>query len=55
MWGINLYPAEFGTERFLEFDSVINIRPSRGNRTRSVEDPAVCAAIASIVDRLVAR
>jgi hypothetical protein len=34
LWGINLYPAEFGTARFVEFDSVIEIRPSQGNRTR---------------------
>ena len=32
LWGINLYPAEFGTARFIEFDSVINIRPRQGNR-----------------------
>ena len=25
--------AEFGTPRFIEFDSVINIRPRQGNRT----------------------
>ena len=34
LWGINLYPAQFGTPRFIEFDSVINIRPRQGNRTR---------------------
>ena len=53
LWGINLYPAEFGTPGFIEFDSVINIRPRRGNRTRSVDDAAVRAAVTSIVDRLV--
>lgn len=55
LWGINLYPAEFGTARFVEFDSVINIRPSQGNRTRSVDDEAVRAVVNSIVDRLVTR
>ena len=55
LWGINLYPAEFGTPGFIEFDSVINIRPRRGNRTRSVDDAAVRAAVTSIVDRLVTR
>lgn len=55
LWGINLYPAQFGTPRFIEFDSVINIRPRQGNRTRSVDDAAVRAAITSIVDRLVTR
>ena len=55
LWAINLYPAQFGTPRFIEFDSVINIRPRQGNRTRSVDDAAVRAAIASIVARLVSR
>lgn len=55
LWGINLYPAEFGTPRFVEFDSVINIRPSQGNRTRSVDDAAVRGAITAIVDRMVMR
>jgi hypothetical protein len=55
LWGVNLYPAEFHTPRFIEFDSVINIRPRQGNRTRSVDDAAVRAAVTSIVDRLVTR
>ncbi len=55
LWGINLYPAEFATPRFIEFDSVINIRPRQGNRTRSVDDEAVRAAVTSIVNRLVGR
>ena len=54
-WGINLYPAQFGTARFVEFDSVINIRPRQGNRTRSVDDAAVRTAVISTVDRLVVR
>jgi len=53
LWGINLYPAEFGTTGFLEFDSMINLRPSQGNRTRSVEDPAVRAAIDALIGRVV--
>ena len=55
LWGINLYPAQFGTPRFIEFDSMINIRPRQGNRTRSVDDAAVRAAVTSIVERLVSR
>lgn len=37
LWGINLYPDKFGTDDFIEFDSLINIRPSQDNRSRSVE------------------
>lgn len=48
-WGINLYPAEHGTPAFLEFDSMINLRPGPGNRTRSVEDPAIRVAIEKLV------
>lgn len=53
LWGINLYPAEHGTPDFLEFDSMINLRPGTGNRTRSVDDPAVRALIEELVDRVV--
>jgi hypothetical protein len=55
LWGINLYPAEFGSARFIEFDSVVNIRPRLGNRTRSVDDAVARAAITAVVDRLVTR
>ncbi len=53
LWGINLYPAEFGAAGFLEFDSMINLRPSQGNRTRSVDDPDARAAIEALVGRVV--
>ncbi len=54
LWGINLHSGQFGTPDFIEFDSVINIRPSQGNRTRSVEGPAARARVTAIVNRLVA-
>jgi hypothetical protein len=54
LWGINLYPAEYGTSGWIEFDSMINLRPSQGNRSRSVEDPALRDRIVTIVGRLVA-
>lgn len=37
LWGINLYP-EMDGEDFIEFDSMINIRPGQGNRSRDVQD-----------------
>ena len=40
IWGINLYPDEAG-DVWIEFDSMINLRPSRGNRTRGVDDRAL--------------
>lgn len=53
LWGINLYPGAFGTSAFIEFDSMINIRPSQNNRTRSVDDPQARQAVISVVSRLV--
>jgi hypothetical protein len=52
LWGINIYPDLPGDER-IEFDSMINIRPARGNRSRSVDDPATRESISQIVEDLV--
>ena len=54
LWGINLYPDVGGAD-WLEFDSLINLRPSFGNRSRGVDDAATREAIAALVDRLVRR
>lgn len=54
LWGINLYPDVADAE-WLEFDSMINLRPSFGNRSRGVDDPAIRAAITDLIDRLVRR
>jgi hypothetical protein len=48
LWGINLYPDASGAER-VEFDSMINVRPAQGNRSRSVEDPVRRERIRQIV------
>lgn len=48
LWGINLYP-ELEDEDFLEFDSLINIRPGQGNRSRGVEDPSIQEQIRKVV------
>ena len=52
LWGINLYP-ERSSEELIEFDSMINVRPSQGNRSRGVEDATVRRKIQDIVGRLV--
>ena len=54
LWGINLYPAISGPE-WLEFDSMINLRPSFGNRSRGVDDPSTRTRIQALVDRMVKR
>lgn len=53
LWGINLYPSEFGSSEWIEFDSMINVRPGQGNRSRSVEDSAIRDRIVHLVARLV--
>jgi hypothetical protein len=52
LWGINLYSAEAGAE-WIEFDSMGNVRPSRGNRSRDVEDPSIRDAIRRVVASLI--
>jgi hypothetical protein len=53
LWGINLYPDQPG-DGFIEFDSMINVRPSQGNRSRGVEDAVTRRRIQEVVGRLVA-
>jgi len=52
LWGINLYPDENG-EKFVEFDSMINIRPNQGNRSRNVEDAEIRAKILIVIGEFV--
>ena len=51
LWGINLYPEKFGTDNFVEFDLMINIRPSQKNMSRYVEDPTIRKQILDLVTR----
>ena len=50
LWGINLWPESYGTNEFIEFDSMINIRPAQGNRTRGVDDPSIRQKICEIIE-----
>lgn len=54
LWGINLYPKVEGDD-FIEFDSMINVRPAQGNRSRGVEDEALRKKIIQIVHERIAR
>lgn len=53
LWGINLIPDKWGTDEFVVFDSMINLRPSWGNKTRGVDSPHTQAKIKELVYRLV--
>ena len=50
LWGINLYPEE---EDFIEFDSLINIRPRQNNKTRGVNDENTRKKIIEVVNKWV--
>lgn len=52
-WGINLYLDKTG-EDFIEFDSMVNLKPALGNRSRGVENPEIQQKIREIVGKLVA-
>ena len=51
IWGINLYLDEDEIDDIVEFDSMINIRPAAGNRSRSVESPEIQQKIKSVVSK----
>ena len=53
LWGINLHPESFGSAEFVEFDSMINMRPRQGNNSKYVEDAGERAKVLAIVERLV--
>ncbi len=52
LWGVNLYPENKGTD-FIEFDSMINIRPRQNNRSRGVESEEIRQAVIKIINQLV--
>ncbi len=54
LWGINFYPDLQGDD-FIEFDSVINIRPSQGNRIRGIENGELSKKIIEIVAKRIKR
>ena len=54
LWGINLYPEMKGDD-LIEFDSMINMRPSQGNKSRGVDDPELRKRIIGIISKKVGR
>lgn len=49
LWGINIYPDMLENE-WIEFDSMINLRPGQDNRTRGVDNPDIRQKIREIVN-----
>jgi len=54
MWGINIYP-EKSNDDWIEFDSMINIKPQYNNRSRGVENTEIQEKIKTITSKLVKR
>ena len=54
IWGINLYPEKSGDD-LIEFDSLINLKPSFGNRSRGVDNPEIQEKIRNIIKKLVSK
>lgn len=52
-WGINLY-LKLTEEHWIEFDSMVNLKPAFGNRSRSVENPDIREKIKEIVKKFIA-
>lgn len=48
IWGINIYPEMQGDD-YIEFDSMINMRPSQGNMSRGVDDAETRQKIIKII------
>lgn len=51
-WGINIYPDRVRKD-WVEFDSMVNIKPQHGNHSRDVDDSNIRKKIKKIVDKLV--
>jgi len=54
IWGINIFPDKAG-EALIEFDSMMNIKPALGNKTRGVDDEDIRRKITEIVNKLIIR
>jgi hypothetical protein len=52
LWGINLYP-EKTDEDFIEFDSIMNLKPALENKSRYVESEEIREKIKKIVKKYV--
>lgn len=54
LWGINIYP-EIKGEDWIEFDSMINLRPSLKNFSRGIDNPDIRKKVIKIVNKLIER
>lgn len=53
LWGSNFHPSKFPDQNWVEFDSMINVRPIVGNMSRYVENEQTRKKILNVVNKLV--
>ena len=54
LWGFNIYP-QLEENDYIEFDSLINIRPRQNNRSRDVENEEIRKKIIVLVNQFIKR
>lgn len=54
LWGANYYPGR-GPDHCIEYTSLINIRPSDGNRSMDIQDAAIREAVKDLTHRLIGK
>lgn len=54
LWGINIYPDK-PVDSCVDFDSMINLRPSQGNKSRGVDDEGLRRRIIAVVEKRISR
>ncbi|SRR5258706_11852516 len=52
LWGCNIYPDLKG-EDFIDFDSMINLRPRLNNFSRSIEDENIRTKVTDVIKKLI--
>ncbi len=52
VWGFNIYP-NLGKNEWIEYTSLINIRPLAGNRNMVVEDKEIRDRMKKIIEKLI--
>jgi len=53
LWGINLIPVKYGTNQFIVYDSMINIKVHENNPSMNVKSEIVRSQIKSIIEGVV--
>ena len=49
LWGFNIYPQK-SKDEYIEYTSLINIRPRQGNRDREIKSPQLRDQVKAILD-----